>query len=159
MSLGWLGDTALRSSVFAEFDVPVGGVDEVFPAFVEGGPEGEMDEGAPLWAFGFFDEAHSGLGWGAVGLAGVAGDAGADDIFPTGSAAVVSRHDVIEVEVFPVEKFAAILAGVVVAFVDVVARELHFAAWDPVEEENDDDAWDTDAERDGVDHFVFGFAL
>jgi hypothetical protein len=37
-------------AVFAEFEVPVGGVDEVIPAFVEGGSEGEVDEGAPLWA-------------------------------------------------------------------------------------------------------------
>ena len=132
--------------VATEFDVPVGGIDEVFPAFVEGGAEGEMDEGAPLWTFGLFDEAHTGLGGGAVGFAGVTRDAGADDVFPVGAAAVVAWNHVIEVEIFAVKQFAAVLAGVAIAFVDVVAGELDVTPWDTVEEEDDDDARDADAE-------------
>ncbi len=134
-----------RGRVASEFDVPVGGVDEVFPAFVQGGAEGEVDEGAPLWAFGFFDEAHPGLGGCTVRFAGVAGDAGADDVFPVGAAAVVAWNHVIEVEIFSVKQFAAVLAGVAIAFVDVVAGELDVTPWDTVEEEDDDDAWDADA--------------
>ena len=132
--------------VATEFDVPVGGIDEVFPAFVEGGAEGEMDEGAPLWTFGLFDEAHTGLGGGAVGFAGVTRDAGADDVFPVGAAAVVAWNDVIEVEVFAVENFAAVLAGIAIAFVDVVPGELDFAAGNTVEEKDNDDPRNTDTE-------------
>lgn len=139
--------------------MPVRGIDEVFPALVEGGAEGEVNEGAPLWAFRFFDEAHAGLGGGAVGLAGIAGDAGADDVFPTGAASVVARHHVIEVEIFTVEHVAAVLTSVAVAFVDVVSGKFDVAPRDAIEEENDDDAGDADAERDGIDHFVFGFTL
>ncbi len=77
--------------------MPVGGVDEVFPAFVQGGPEGEVDKGAPLWPFGFLDQAHAGLGGGAVCFAGVAGDAGADDVFPVRPAAMVAWDDMIQI--------------------------------------------------------------
>lgn len=135
-----------RGGVASEFDVPVGGVDEVFPAFVQGGAEGEVDERTPLWAFGFFDEAHPGLGGCAVRFAGVAGDTGADDVFPVGAATVVAWNHVIEVEIFAVKHFAAVLAGVAIAFVDVVAGELDVTPRDTVEEEDNDDARDADTE-------------
>jgi len=49
---------------------------------------------------------------------------------------------------------AARLAGVLVAFEDVMARELHLFLRQSIEEEKDNDARDPDLPRDGGDHFV-----
>ena len=74
------------------------------------------------------DQVHAGLLRGAVGLARVARDAGADDILPRGRAVVLPRHHVVEIQVARVEFFSAILAGVFVALKNIVPGELDLLA-------------------------------
>ena len=69
-------------------------------------------------------------------------DAGADDVFPGVLSAAVAGDDMVQGKLSTF--FTAVLAGVVIAFVDVVAGELDLAPRDPVEEEDDDHARDAD---------------
>ena len=61
-----------------------------------------------------------------VGLARVAGNARADDIFPAGRSSVVSRYNVVQVQQFSAQCLAAVLACVVVSFKEVVSCEFDF---------------------------------
>jgi hypothetical protein len=65
----------------------------------------------------------------AVALTRVARDAGADHVFPGRQATFVARQDVIEIQLLALESFSAVLAGIVVAFKDVVPGEFHFLLW------------------------------
>ena len=116
------------------------------PAIVLVEAEADLHEGPPFGPLGFADEIEPGLGGGAVGLVGVALDARADDVFPSGGAAAVARNDVVEVQILAVEHFAAVLAGVFVALEDIVARELDLFLGQPVVGQQQDDARDADAE-------------
>src|SRR5262249_59629302 len=67
--------------------------------------------------------------------------AAGDDVLPVLAAALGDRHDVIEREVGRLEAVVAVLAGVIVAGVDVGARERNVveAAFDADEAEEADD--------------------
>ena len=65
----------------------------------------------------------------------------------------------VQVQFAPVKSFAAILAGVLVALEDVVARELYFLFRKPVVAEQQDDARDAQAKGHCGDGFVLGFDL
>ncbi len=142
-----------------KFDVPVGEVDEVPPALLWLGVEGDVQEGLPPGALRLAAQAHSGLVRQAVGFLCVATNAGAHNVFPVGLAAAIARDDVVQVQVFAVEHFVAVLAGVFVPFVDVVPGEFHFLARHAVKEEQHDHAGDSDLQRDGVDHVALRFPL
>jgi len=73
-------------------------------------------------------------------------------------AAAVARDDVVEVQVLPVERLAAVLAGVFVALEDVVPGELHFLARQTVEHSEHDDARHAEAERDAAHGLGVGLA-
>ncbi len=146
----------LRDNVLAQFDVPVGEVDEMLPAIVPVQGEINLHKWPPFRPFGFADEIHAGLVRCAVRLAGIAQDARADDIFPRGGAAAVAGHDVVEVQILAVEDAAAVLAGVLVAFEDVMPGKFDFLLGQAVIHEEEDDARDADAEGDGVDGFIGG---
>ena len=60
------------------------------------------------------------------------------------SAAAVARQDVIEIQFAAIKNVAAILAGVLVALENVVAREFHFLLRQTIEEQEHDDARDAD---------------
>lgn len=134
-----------------KFDVPVSEIEEVFPAFALAGVKDETDDRAPFGADGFADEAHTGLVGEAVGFAGITADAGADDVFPGGFTAAITRDDVVEVEVFAGEVLAAVLADILVAFEDVDAGELEFLAREFVEPGEQDHARHADDGARGVD--------
>ncbi len=123
----------------------------MFPTVVPVEDEIDLHKRSPFRTLGFADEVHAGFVRGAVALARVAGDAGADNVLPRGRPATVARDDVVEVQIFALENFAAVLAGVVVALKDVVARELHFLLGHAVIHEEEDDLRHADAEGDGVD--------
>ena len=89
----------------------------------------------------------------AVRLARVARDAGADNVFPRRRTAAISREDMIQVQVLPIKQMAAVLAGVAVALEDVVACELHFLLRHVIVREQEDNARQPDAKRDGVNGF------
>src|ERR1700678_3192193 len=108
--------STLRLKVFAELHVPVGEVNEMLPAVVPVQGEIDLHKRTPFRALRFADEIHAGLGGCPVGLVGVATDAGTNNVFPGRRAAPVARNDMVEVQILPVKNFAAILAGVFVAF-------------------------------------------
>ena len=126
----------------------------MLPTVVPVQREIDLHKRTPFWALGFAHEVHAGFVGRVVGLAGVARDARANDVFPSGRPAAVARDDVVEIEIFPVEDVAAVLAGVFVALKDVVARELHFFLRHPVIHEEQDNLGQPDAEGDGVNGIV-----
>jgi hypothetical protein len=66
---------------------------------------------------------------------------------------------VVEIQVFSVKRFAAVLAGVFVALEDVVAGELHFFARHPVEKDEQNYARNADAPAGCLHHVRVGLAL
>ena len=118
----------------------------MFPTVVVMEAEIDLHEGPPLRAFRPADEAHPGFLRRAVGLLSVAGDAGTDNVLPGGGAAAVSRNDMVQVQIFPLEYMPAILAGVFVPFKNVVPGEFDFLLWKPVEHDQEDHARDADTE-------------
>ena len=115
--------------------------------------EADLDERTPLGPLGLADEVQAGLQRRAVGLARVAFDAGAHDVLPRGRAATVARKHVIQIQIPPVKDAPAILAGVLVALKNVVARELDFLFGQPVKGEQQNHLGDADFEGDGADAF------
>ena len=106
-----------------QIDGPVSAVDEGFPRLVLGIVELYGQERAALWLDRMANQFHVRFLRRAATFADVAGDAGADDVFPTGIAAAAARHDVVEAEFAGGEQLAAILAMVGVAGEQVAAIE------------------------------------
>ena len=82
----------------------------------------------------------------SITLARIAGDARANHVFPRGHTSAVTRHDVIQIKVAPVENLTAILARVLVALEHIVARELYLLFWKPIEHQQHDHPRNTDLE-------------
>ena len=144
----------ISPDIFTQLDVPVGEVNEMFPTVMPRQAEVDLHEGTPLRPLGFADEVQSGLLRRAVGLARVALDAGADNVFPRGRPAAVARDDMVQVQILAVKNFTAVLAGVFVALKNIVPREFDLLLGQPVIHEQQDDARHADAERDGMDKFI-----
>jgi hypothetical protein len=115
-----------------------------------------LDERPPFGAFGFADQVHVGFLRGMVGLSGIALNAGADDVFPSGGAAAIARDDVIQIQIFPIENLTAILAGIFIAFKDVVPGEFDFFFRLPVIHEEQDDPGYANAEGNAMDGIFAG---
>lgn len=125
---------------------------------IVGNAEGDLHERAPFGALGLSLQAHARFMRQAVGLAGVAWDAGADDVFPGSLAAAVPRDDVIEIQLFAIERLAAVLAGVFVPLEDVVPGKLDLLFWSAIKNQENNHPGNPDAEGDGVDHLLLGLA-
>ena len=95
----------------------------------------------------------------AVGLARVAGDAGADDVFPRRRAAAVAGDDVVEIQILAVKNAATILTGIAVALEDVMTGEFDFLFWQAVEHGQQNHAWNSDFEGDAFDARTGGVVL
>src|SRR5262249_14162601 len=78
-----------------------------------------------LGPLGWTQQMHTGLGWRTPALASIALDAAGHDVFPVFPAALSDRHDMVEGELARREGIATVLAAVIVAGVDVRARERH----------------------------------
>ena len=85
----------------------------------------DLDERAPAGFLRLVEQPHAGLLGGAVAFTAVTGDTGANDIDPGGLTAAVAGDDVVEVEILAFKSFAAILAGVLVSFEDVLAGKFY----------------------------------
>jgi len=123
----------------------------VFPRVVACFAELEMEHWAPLGTLGFVEKLEAGLGRCAVALAAVAGHAGADNIFPGGLAAAIAWNNVVEIEVLAIEFDPAVLAGVVIAFEDVVPGKFDFLLRHAIKEEKQDDLGHAYLEGHGTD--------
>ena len=139
--------------IFAQFDVPVGEVEEVFPAIVVLQADVQLNKRTPLRPLGLANKVHARFVRGAIGFEGVAVDARADNVFPIRWPAPVPRHDVVKVQVFALELLPAILAGVPVALENVVAGEFNFLFRQPIKQDEQDHTRDADAKGDGVNAF------
>lgn len=122
--------------------------------------ESDLHKRTPLRPLGFADEAHSGFLRRAIGLARVAFDARANNVFPRRRPAAIARNDVIEIQIVPVEMAAAVLTKIFVALKNVMARELDFLFRQPVVNEEQNNSRHADAKRNCVNGFfarrVFG---
>jgi len=135
---------SLRTGSVPELDIPIRDVEEMFPAVVWGVRDRDVDERPPLRTFRLPDELHLRLVWKAVALARIARDARADDVLPRRLPAAVAGQHVVEIQVFPVEQNAAILAGVPVPLEHIVPGELDLFFGQPLEEHEHDDPRDPD---------------
>ena len=166
---GFMGDRTFKlnhqprgcrlSHVFAQLDVPVGEINELLPTVVLVEAEIDLHEWTPLGSLRLLYQMHSRFLRCAIGFASVARDAGANDVFPCRRPAMIARNDVIEIQIFAIKFFPAVLAGVAVALENVVSRELHFLFRHTIISEQQDDARQADAEGDGFDGLWVGRLL
>ena len=111
----------------------------------------DLHKRPPFRALWFAYEIHPRFVRCMVRLAGIARNAGADDVFPGRRAASVAWNDVVEVQIFAVKNFTAILTGIFIALKNVVPGELHFLFRQSVVHEQQNDFRHADAERNRVD--------
>ena len=142
-----------RSSV-AQFNVPVREIDKMLPEIVLRGGKCNVDERPPFWPLRFPDQTHVRFARKPVAFARVARNARANHVFPCCCSTAIARHDVIEVELAAIEKFAAVLTGVLVALEHVVPGKFHLLLWKPIENQKDNHPRDTNFERNRRDYFV-----
>src|SRR5882672_3216612 len=114
-----------------ELGVPVGDVQEVFPGLVAGVAEGDLDERMPAWLGGSLDELHTGLEGEQSPFPRVAAHAAADDILPDGLPPARQGDHMVQVQLAGGKPAAAVLAPVLVAEEDVLAREADFMPRQP----------------------------
>lgn len=142
------------SESVAQLDVPVSEIDEVSPAFVLRRGERDVHERTPLGPFRPADQRHLRFLRKPVPLARVTRDTGTDHVFPRGRPSAIARDNVIEVQIVSIEIMSAVLAGVLVAFENVMPGKFHFLFREPIEKEEDDHPRDPDFERNGRDQLV-----
>jgi hypothetical protein len=126
----------------------------VFPEVVLRRGKCNLNKRPPFWPFWFSDQAHVRVARKPVALARIAGDARANHVFPRSRPSPIARHDMIQIEFASIENLTAVLACVLVALEDIVARKLYFLLWKPIEHQQHNHPWDTDFERDGCNHLV-----
>jgi hypothetical protein len=129
------------------------------PAIVMMLGESDIHEWPPLWTLGLADEMHVGLVRQPVALAGIAGDARADDIFPSGLAAAIAGHHVVEIQVAAVEDTIAVLAGICIALEDVMPCELDLFLRETLEKQKDNNARNANLQADRSSHIRFRIGL
>lgn len=124
----------------------------------------QIDDGVALRFDGVLQQVHVGLRGGAAAFFGVAVDAGADEVVPSGSSTQRAGDDVVKRQLLSGEFLAAVLAERMVAGVNVTAVELHVLARQAIITQQADDARDGDFKADGADKvmrfpFELGFKL
>jgi hypothetical protein len=89
----------------------------------------------------------------AVRFARVTRNARANDIFPSGRAAPIARHNMIEIEIFAIEHLAAVLAFILISFENVMPGKLHFLFRKTIEDNQQNNPWHTDLKGHRVNAF------
>src|SRR5437588_9369375 len=141
-------------SLIAQLNVPVREIDEVFPEVVLRGGKCDVDERPPFWSLWFPDKAHVRLTREPVAFARITADARTNHVLPCCCPSAIARHDVIEIQFAAIEKFAAILARVLVALEHVVASEFYLLRRKPIENQKHNHPRDANLERNRRDYFV-----
>jgi len=126
----------------------------MFPEVVLRSGKRNLDKRPPFWPFGFADQTHVRFARKPIALARIARNARANHVLPSCGPSAIARHDVIQIEFASIEKLTAVLAGVLVALEDIVARKLYFLFWKAIKHQQHNHPWDTDFERDGCNHLV-----
>ena len=104
--------------------------------------KGDVQERAPLRALWFANESHARFLGQPVAFARVTWNARANHVFPRRCPAAIARHHMIEIQIVAIEKMSAVLAGILIAFENVMPRKLYFLFRKPIKKQQDDDAWD-----------------
>jgi len=141
--------------LIAQFDIPVGEIDKVPPAFMLWSRKRDLHKRTPLWPFRPSNQAHVRFLRKPISFTCVTCDARANHIFPCGRPSPVTRHHMIEIELVTLKNLTAILAGVFVALKNVVPRKLHFLFRETIEKEQYDHARHANFPRNSRDHFLF----
>ena len=95
----------------------------------------------------------------AVGFSGITEDAGTDDVFPGGRAPSIARGNVVQIQILSFKNLSAILAGIVVAFENIMSGKFDLLLRKAIEEEQQNDPRHTDFEGNGVNTFWMGLLL
>jgi len=123
------------------------------------GREGDVYKGAPFRAFRFSSQTHIRLVRETVPFPSIAGNAGANDIFPSSLPSAIAREDVIQVEHFAREHPVAILTGVFIPLENIVTGEFNLFFRKPLKNEKNNDTRDANLHRNGLGHLPVGMAL
>jgi hypothetical protein len=145
-----------QSNSVAQLYVPVSKIHKMLPEVVLRSSERNLHKRPPLRSLRFADQAHVCFARKPVTLARIARDAGANHVLPSRRPAPVARHDMIEVEIAPIEQLAAVLAGVLISLKYVVPGEFYFLLWKPIKNEKHDHPRDPDFKRDSRYNFMIG---
>jgi hypothetical protein len=127
------------------------------PAFMLLAIESDVDKRPPLRTLRFANKRHLRLVREPVTLAGIARDAGTNNVFPSCQATFIAWQHVIEIQLLALENPPTVLTGIIVAFKDVVPRKLYFLFRKPVKKEEYYHSRHPDFPRDGGDHLMLGF--
>lgn len=125
----------------------------MLPAFVMRQTEIDLHEGSPFRSFGFAHQMETGFLGRAIGFARVTRNAGADNILPRCGAPSVPRRHVVEVQIFALENFPAILTGISIALENIMPREFDLFFGQAIKHDEQDHARDANLERNGVNAF------
>jgi hypothetical protein len=128
----------------------------MLPEIVLWSSKRNLDKRPPLRPLRFADQAHVCFTREPVPLARVTGDAGANHIFPSRRPATITRHDMVQIKVAPIEELPAVLARVLVALEYVVPGKFYLFLREPIEHQQYNHPRDPNLERDGRDHFMLG---
>src|ERR1043166_4210478 len=101
----------------------------MFPAFIMLKTETHLHERTPLRTLRLADQMHRCFDRSPVGLARVALDARANNVFPRRRPAPIPRDHMVQIQILSIKYLPAILAGVSVPLENIVARELYFLFW------------------------------
>lgn len=134
--------TTLGSALLHEVNVPVGGVEKVFPGCVAIIRQFDRHGGVPPRLQGMPNQPDVGFGGRSSTFSDVTLAARANDIIPTGGAAPGSRNDMIQAQVRSAKPMTAILARVVVAGKDASPIELDLTLRNSGEAQHANDSWD-----------------
>ena len=75
-----------------------------------------------------------------VAFAGITRNARADHVLPRCHSSAIARNDVVEIQIRAIKNMPAVLAGVLVAFENIVTGELHFLFRKAIKKEQHDHA-------------------
>jgi hypothetical protein len=143
----------------AKLDIPVGQVNEMLPTVVRVEAQMDLNERTPFWSFRLANQVHAGLGRGAVALACVALDTGADDVFPNRWSTSVPWNDVIQIQIFPLKSAPTVLAGVLIPLENIMPGKFDLFFGITVKKDKQNDARHPDFEGDCADAFRVWFLL
>jgi len=80
---------------FAQFDVPVREVHEVFPTVVMRKADVKLNERTPLGPARLADEVHARFAWRTIALARIAQDARTHNVLPCRGPTAIARDDMV----------------------------------------------------------------
>ena len=126
----------------------------MLPEVVLRGGKCDVHKRPPFWSLRFPDQAHVRFAGKPVAFARIASNARANHVLPRSHPSAIARHDVVKIQFAAIEKFAAILTGVLVPLENIVPRKFHFLLWKSIENQKYNHPRDTNFERNRCDYFV-----